>query len=181
MTLLPSPEPDRPVARLDGVEREIRLLFNHREELVAERTRIISRLRWDVHELDPGWTQPAKMERASAFVKVEEHVSDFAGIVANLAARLVDHLRRLTVEIDKLAAEFTSRTTVLAPSLLAIGGCGALTSAKILGETAPVGRFHSKDAFARHNASRTVTGVVVESCSTSSLAQSKPADQCRHS
>ncbi|MCD2158112.1 IS110 family transposase, partial [Rhodococcus cerastii] len=44
-----------------------------------------------------------------------------------------------------------SRTTVLAPSLLAIPGCGALTAAKILGETAQVGRFHSKDAFARHN------------------------------
>ena len=144
-------EPDLPVARLDGVEREIRLLVDHREDLVAERTRIIARLRWHLHELDPGWTQPAKMERASAFVKVEEHVSDFAGLVADLAARLVDHLRRLTIEIDELAAEITSRTTVLAPSLLAIPGCGALTAAKILGETAQVGRFHSKDAFARHN------------------------------
>ena len=74
------------------------------------------------------------MERASAFAKVQAHVSDFAGLVADLAARLVDHLRRLTIEIDELAAEITSRTTVLAPSLLAIPGCGALTAAKILGE-----------------------------------------------
>lgn len=71
------------------------------------------------------------MERASAFAKVQAHVSDFAGLVADLAARLVDHLRRVTVEIDELAAE---RTAVLAPSLLAIQGCGALTAAKILGE-----------------------------------------------
>lgn len=134
-----------------------------------------------MHELDPGWTEPAKMERASAFVKVQAHVSDFAGLVADLAARLVDHLRRPTVEIDELAAEITSRTTVLAPSLLTIPGCGALTAAKILGETAQVGRFHSKDAFARHNAGRTVTGVVVESCATSSLAQREPAHQCRNS
>lgn len=134
-----------------------------------------------MHELDPGWTEPAKMERASAFVKVQAHVSDFAGLVADLAARLVDHLRRPTVEIDELAAEITSRTTVLAPSLLTIPGCGALTAAKILGETAQVGRFHSKDAFARHNAGRTVTGVVVESCATSSLAHREPAHQCRNS
>ncbi len=152
MTLLPSPEPlcaslISPVARLDGVEREIRSSSITAGDLVAERTRI----RWYLHELDPGWTQPAKMERGSAFVKVEEHVSDFAGLVADLAARLDDHLRRLTVAIDKLAAEITSRTTVLAPSLLAIPDCGALTAAKILGETAQVGRFHSKDAFARHN------------------------------
>ena len=45
-------EPDLPVARLDGVEREIRLLVDHREDLVAERTRIIAGLRWHLHELD---------------------------------------------------------------------------------------------------------------------------------
>ncbi|WP_397495598.1 transposase [Rhodococcus sp. KBS0724] len=70
---------------------------------------------------------------------------------------------------------------MLAPSLLAIPGCGALTAAKIIGETAQVGRFHSKDAFARHNAGRAVTSVVVESCATSSLAHREPANQCRYS
>ncbi|WP_254923082.1 transposase [Rhodococcus sp. OK302] len=101
--------------------------------------------------------------------------------MADLANRLADHLRRLTIEIDELAAEITSRATVLAPSLLAIPGCGALTAAKILGETAQVSRFHSKDAFARHNAGRTVTCVVVESCATSSLAHREPSNQCRYS
>ena len=42
-------------------------------------------------------------------------------------------------------------TERLAPSLLAICGCGPLTAAKILGETAGVGSFRSKDAYARHN------------------------------
>ena len=46
-------EPDLPVARLDGPERELRLLVDHREDLVHERTRVISRLRWHLHELDP--------------------------------------------------------------------------------------------------------------------------------
>jgi transposase len=48
-------EPDLPVARLDGPERELRLLVDHRESLVAERTQLICRLRWHLHELDPGW------------------------------------------------------------------------------------------------------------------------------
>ena len=39
----------------------------------------------------------------------------------------------------------------LAPTLLAICGCGALTAAKILGETAGIERFKSPDAYARHN------------------------------
>jgi transposase len=146
-------EPDLPVGRLDGVERELRLLVDHREDLVAERTRIISRLRWHLHELDPGWIAPTKIERTSAFDTVAAHLEACgdATVVRRLALRLVDHLRTLTTEIDELAAEITERVTIVAPSLLAIVGCGALTAAKIVGETAQVRRFGSKDAFARLN------------------------------
>src|SRR5690606_21664379 len=41
----------------------------------------------------------------------------------------------------------------LAPSLLGLAGCGPLTAAKLIGETAGVGRFRSRAAFARHNGS----------------------------
>ncbi|ANS32551.1 transposase is116/is110/is902 family protein (plasmid) [Rhodococcus opacus] len=144
-------EPNLPEARLDGMEREVRLLVDHRDDLVAERTRIIGRLRWHLHELDPGWTPPKRLDRASAYDKVEAFLSELSGLVSDLAARLVDHLRRLTVEIKELATEITTRITVLAPSLLAIPGCAPLTAAKLIGETAGVDRFRSKDAFARHN------------------------------
>ncbi|WP_040785754.1 IS110 family transposase [Nocardia pneumoniae] len=144
-------EPDLPIARLDGTEREIRLLVDHREDLVAERTRIIARLRWHLHELDPAWTPPVKLERASAYDRVAEHLADFDGLVTRLAARLIEHCRRLTDEINDLSDEIGVRVTAVAPSLLAIVGCAALTAAKILGETAGVDRFRSKDAFARHN------------------------------
>jgi transposase len=146
-------EPNLPTARLDGIEREIRLLVDHREDLVAERTRIIARLRWHLHELDPGWTAPTKLERHSAFDKVEAHLSGHTdgAMVRRLALRLVEHLRLLTDEINDLAAEITARVTTIAPSLLAIVGCAALSAAKIIGETAHAGRFRSKDAFARHN------------------------------
>jgi hypothetical protein len=39
----------------------------------------------------------------------------------------------------------------LSPALLAVQGCGVLSAAKIIGETAGVQPFHSKDAFAKHN------------------------------
>jgi transposase len=39
----------------------------------------------------------------------------------------------------------------LAPKLLDLDGCGALTAAKLVGETAGVGRFRSRAAFAMHN------------------------------
>ncbi|WP_433206466.1 transposase [Nocardia sp. CA-107356] len=38
---------------------------------------------------------------------------------------------------------------ILAPSLLAVPGCGVLSAAVILGETAGAQRFRSKDAHAR--------------------------------
>jgi len=72
-------------------------------------------------------------------------------MVRRLALRLVEHLRLLTDEINELTAEITVRVTTIAPSLLAIVGCGALSAAKIVGETAHAGRFRSKDAYARHN------------------------------
>ena len=46
-------EPDLPVAQLDGPARELRLLVDHREDLVEDRTAHINRLRWHLHELDP--------------------------------------------------------------------------------------------------------------------------------
>ena len=45
--------PELPEAHLAGIERDIRLLLDHREDLVAERTRMQNRLRWHLHDLDP--------------------------------------------------------------------------------------------------------------------------------
>jgi transposase len=145
-------EPDLPVAVLDGPDREVRLLVDHREDLVAERTRAISRLRWHLHELDPGLDPaPRSLDRVSNYTKLEQRLEGFDGVVARLARTLVDKCRQLTVEINDLEAEIGRLVVTLAPSLIAIVGCGPLTAAKILGETAGVGRFKSNGAYARHN------------------------------
>ncbi|MDV6269320.1 MULTISPECIES: transposase [Rhodococcus] len=68
-----------------------------------------------------------------------------------LARGLLDRCRALTKQINELTAEITTLVADMAPSLIAIPGCGAITAAKILGETAGVDRFRSKDAYARHN------------------------------
>src|SRR6201998_4229691 len=46
-------EPDLPIASHDEVSRELKLLVDRREVLVAQRTATINRLLWRVHELDP--------------------------------------------------------------------------------------------------------------------------------
>jgi len=147
-------EHDLPVARLDGAEREVRLLVDHREDLVGERTRMISRLRWHLHELDPG-NEPAlrTLNHLRNLDRLAERLADLDGTVARIARELVARCRALTAEINQLEREINELVATLAPALLAICGCGALTAAKILAETAGIERFKSPDAYARHNGS----------------------------
>jgi transposase len=145
-------EPDLPVARLDGPDRELRLLVDHRESLVAERTRLICRLRWYLHELDPGWEPKARsLDSTRTLTGVQVRLKDRSGVVARLARDLAERCIELTISIKQLAQEITQLSEQLAPALLALPGCGPLTAAKIIGETAGVDRFKSRDAYARYN------------------------------
>jgi transposase len=144
--------PDLPVAELDGPARELRLLVDHREDLVAERTRCINRLRWHLHELDPTWDPPARSLRSFKNVDaLAGRLGAFEGTVARIAGEIVAHVRELTVRDRELEREITALVADPAPTLLAVAGVGPLTAAKIVAETADVRRFKSKDAFASHN------------------------------
>lgn len=145
-------EPGLPVAQLDGVERQVRLLGDHREDLVAERTRAQNRLRWHLHELEPGWEIPAGgLDRAVWLDAAAGRLAGHQGVVAEIATELVVRCRELTVRVKELERQLTRLVAPRAPSLLALAGCGALTAAKLVGETAGVGRFRSRAAFAMHN------------------------------
>jgi transposase len=144
--------PDLPIAQLDGPARELRLLVDHREDLVAERTRCINRLRWHLHELDPTWDPPSRsLTRLNHLEATAERLVGRQGTVARIAREIVAQVRELTVRERALEREIAALVTTLAPGLLALVGVGVLTAAKIVAETADVRRFKSKDAFARHN------------------------------
>jgi transposase len=145
-------EPGLPAARLDGPERELRLLVDHREDLVAERTRAMNRLRWHLHELDPDWDPgPRSLNRKKTITAITARLDGLDGLVARLAADLAARIAALTAEAGALEKEIAALTRQLAPSMLAVPGAGVLTAAKIVAETAGIGRFSSKDAYARHN------------------------------
>lgn len=144
-------ETDLPIAHLDADERELRLLVDHREDLVCERTRIQNRLRWHLHELMPDWEVPkGALDRKVWLDRVERRLQSCQGVVADISVHLVGRCRELTREASRLEAEIAKRTMVVAPSLLSLRGCGALTAAKIVGETAGVQRFRSRAAYAMH-------------------------------
>jgi transposase len=145
-------EPDLPLARLDGPSRELRLLVDHREDLVRDRTGQINRLRWHLHELDPAWDPaPRSLDRFVRLDELAERLRGYEGTLAWVASDLVGRIRELSVAIGELERRIVRLVASLAPRLLAMPGVGALTAAKILAEVADVRRFRSKDAFARHN------------------------------
>lgn len=145
-------EPDLPVASHDERSRELKLLVDRREDLIVMRTALINRLRWRIHELEPG-REPKP--RAFDCVKHREILRDWldsqSGLVAELALAELAHIDWLSTEADALAKRINAAVLAAAPALLEIPGCGPLTAAKIVGETAGVSRFHSEAAFARHS------------------------------
>jgi transposase len=144
-------EPDLPVASHDEVSRELKLLVDRREVLVAQRTATINRLRWRVHELDPERAPvPASLDRAKHCQLLGAWLATLPGLVAELARDELADITRLTDAIDTLAKRIGQRVRVVAPALLAMPGCGELTAAKLVGEAAGVTRFKSEAAFARH-------------------------------
>lgn len=143
-------EPDLPVASHDEISRELKLLVDRREVLVAQRTATISRLRWRVHELDPERApKAASLDRAKHRQILGAWLITVPDLVAELACEELADITRLTEQIDALAKRISERVRAVAPALLAIPGCGDLTAAKLV-ETAGVTRFKSEAAFARH-------------------------------
>lgn len=144
--------PDLPVASHDEASRELKLLIDRREDLVAQRTSTINRLRQRVHELDPAAEpKPASLHRPKPRAALGTWLQTQSGVLAELARDELADVERLSVAINTLAVRIGDRVTKVAPALLALPGCGVLTAAKLVAETAGITRFHSEAAFARHS------------------------------
>lgn len=141
---------DLPVAELDGPAREVKLLSDHRRDLVVQRSRIAAQVRWHLHELDPDLLIPTRGLRRQCVVReLLTELDRFDGVVARIARQLLSRCQELTTQINDLERELRDLVRDLAPSLLEIPGCGVLSAAVIIGETAGVHRFRNKDAYAR--------------------------------
>lgn len=144
--------PDLPIAAHDEVSRDLKLLVDRREDLVMQRTSTINRLRHRVHELDPA-AEPklASLHRQRPRVLLAEWLDTQDGLLAELARDELADVTRLTEVIDALAVRIGDRVRTVAPALLELPGCGELTAAKLVAETAGINRFKSEAAFARHS------------------------------
>ena len=142
-----------PAAHLDEQALEIRLLSDHRKDLIAERTRVQNRLRWHLLELCPELERSLKrgsLAEPRQLDRIDRRLRRLAGCARTRVAReQVAQLRLLTRQADALERELLARVKAHRPQLLAEIGCGALTAALLIGRTAGAERFPTDASFAR--------------------------------
>ena len=132
--------------------RELKLLVDHRDDLVDERRRAQQRLRWHLHDFDPQLAvPPGGLDRRLWLDRVARRLGRAEQTVqVRIARELVSRCRSLTRTILELDRELQQRTSATSPALLALPGCGALSAAKLLGEIGPIERFQTDAQLARH-------------------------------
>ena len=93
--------------------RELKLLVDHRDDLVDERRRIQQRLRWHLHQLDPTFVVAAADARPAGRSSSASAAGSHAGeqeLQVRLARELVARCRSLTGTIAELDQELEQRT-----------------------------------------------------------------------
>ena len=144
-------EPDLPVAAHDEASRELKLLVDRRDDLVKERTAMMNRFRWHLHRIDPTVDPaPKSLKQVKTRRELAQLLAPMTGIDARLAREVLADIDRVTPVINDLEREITVLVTAQAPALLALPGCGALSAAKIVGETAGITRFATEAKYAMH-------------------------------
>jgi transposase len=140
-----------PAAHLDERALELKLLCDHREDLVRARGEDQQRLRWHLHDLWPELEIPAgALDRIIWLDRVARRLARAEQSArVRIARELVRAIRDRTRRAAELEREITALVSDQAPELLALPGCGALSAAKLIAETAGVERFESDAKLAR--------------------------------
>jgi len=140
-----------PAAHLDEEALELKLLLDHREDLVRARSQDQCRLRWHLHDLWPDLEIPAgALDRKVWLDRLARRLSRAdQGTRVRVARELVTEIRRRSRRVVELGREIAALVEARAPGLLELEGCGPLTAARLIAETAGAGRLSSDAKFAR--------------------------------
>jgi transposase len=105
--------------------RELKLLVDHRDDLVDERRRAQQRLRWHLHELDPTLVVPSgALDRAVWLDRLARRLArNEQKVLVRIARELVGRCRSPTRTILALDRELEQRTSETAPALNSRDAC----------------------------------------------------------
>lgn len=140
-----------PAAHLDEDAMQVKLLLDHREDLVKARSEDQCRLRWHLHDLWPGLEIPAgALDRIVWLDRIARKLSRAEQSTrVRVSRELLNEIRRRTRRAAELQREIGALVKAQAPELLELEGCGALTAAKLIAETAGARRLPTDAKFAR--------------------------------
>lgn len=143
-----------PSAFLDQRALEIKLLLDHRTDLIAERTRQVNRLRWHLVDLCPeleAEIPPRRLDSGRMLDRIARRLrGEKRTARARIALELVASIRAISRQASALERELRELIIAYRPALLAEQGLGVLTAATLIGRTAGAERFLSDAQFARH-------------------------------
>jgi transposase len=144
-----------PVAYLDEQAMEIRLLLDHRNDLVADRTRTVNRLRWHLLQLCPELERSlgrGAFNQARMLDRVDRRLRRLPTCArVRVAREHVARIRQLNRQAEQLTGELLALVAAHHPQLLQQIGCGPLTAATLIGRTAGAQRFRSDASFAQQS------------------------------
>lgn len=140
-----------PPAQLNEPALQIKLLLDHREDIVSDRSEEQQRLRWHLHDLWPGYElRSGCLDRMVWLDRVARKLARAEQSTrVKIARELVVEIRRRTRKAAGLEQEISRLVKAQAPQLLELKGCGVLTAAKLIAETAGARRLKSDAKFAR--------------------------------
>lgn len=140
-----------PGAFLDDEALAIRLLLDHRDDLVKARSNDQQRLRWHLHDLWPEFAIPAgALDRDKWLEQTARRLARAEQTArVRIARELVTAIRQRTRRARELERELLLLVKGYAPQLLDEVGMGPLTAAKLIGETAGAHRFATDAKLAR--------------------------------
>jgi hypothetical protein len=118
---------------------------------VGQRTALINDLRWHLHDIDPEFEVPARrFTQRNWQTRAADRLNALpARAQVRVALDELGRIHELTTAIDSLETEVHQLVRVYRPALLAWVGCGPLTAAQVIGETAGAERFATAAKFAR--------------------------------
>jgi hypothetical protein len=107
-----------------------------------------------LHDLDPGhvvrargYVNPVWQQKTARWLARRPQCAQ-----VRIARDEIARIRELTKAINDYERELAALVEAHSPQLLELAGCQALTAAKLIGETGPIGRFRTASKYARFTA-----------------------------
>lgn len=142
-----------PAVQRDDLSTELRVLSDHRDNLVVERTRLINQLHAQMLQVDPQYQERSgPLTTTAGRVYCRTYSAPPADRLTQtrmlIVQQLVDQLAQLETAIAGMAKEIAQRVAASRTPVQRLCGVGVLVAARLLGELGSTPRVRSAAALA---------------------------------